>query len=141
MKKSIAIIVAAAMLVMLFAAPVMACGPYTQGFWKNHTSIWGEEPEVGDCITTGDDFFNSGKTWLQVLETPTEGNAYYILAHQYIAAKLNLLMTTAPGEILAAIGQAADILGDATGDMLAEGDRAEAIMCAEVLDAWNNSGE
>lgn len=35
-------------------------------------------------------FFNSGKTYYEVLWTPPKGNAYYQLAHQYVAAKLNI---------------------------------------------------
>ena len=34
-------------------------------------------------------FFLSGQTYYQVLWTPPQGNAYYNLAHQYIAAKMN----------------------------------------------------
>ena len=67
-------------------APVAACcscDQFTQGYWKNHPDNW-------RCLTdTG--FFYSGQTWLEVLQTPPKGgNAYYILAHQYIAAKLNV---------------------------------------------------
>ena len=37
-------------------------------------------------------FFTSGQTWYQVFWTnPKGGSAYYILAHQYMAAKLNIL--------------------------------------------------
>ena len=61
----------------------------TQGYWKTHSShgpapyddTWG-----GLEDTT---FFLSGQTYYQVLWTPPQGNAYYNLAHQYIAAKMN----------------------------------------------------
>jgi predicted heme/steroid binding protein len=36
-------------------------------------------------------FYSSGKSYYQVLWTAPQGNAYYILAHQYIAARLNIL--------------------------------------------------
>ena len=36
-------------------------------------------------------FFGSGKSYYQVLWTAPQGNAYYILASQYIAAKLSIL--------------------------------------------------
>ena len=32
-----------------------------------------------------------GDTWLDILKTPPRGNAYLILAHQYIAAQLNVI--------------------------------------------------
>jgi hypothetical protein len=46
-------------------------------------------------------FFLSGQSYYQVLWTsPAGGNAYYILAHAYIAAKLNVLNgASMPGDI------------------------------------------
>lgn len=68
----------------------------TFGYWKTH-SIYGPaaHPDLTwDLILpSGPDtaFFSSGKSWLQVLQTnPARGNAYYILAHQWIAAVLNI---------------------------------------------------
>lgn len=70
-------------------APVAACcscDQFTQGYWKNHPD-WPSPP----CGVDYGKFFSSGQTWLEVLQTPPKGgNAYYILAHQYIAAKLNV---------------------------------------------------
>ena len=56
----------------------------SQGYWKNHLDQWptGYEP--------GADFFLSGQSWAQVLETaPQGGSGYYQLAHQYIALVLS----------------------------------------------------
>src|SRR5262249_11109094 len=36
-------------------------------------------------------FFLSGQSWIQVFGTAPAGNAYYILAVQFMAAKLNML--------------------------------------------------
>jgi cysteine-rich repeat protein len=56
----------------------------TQGYWKNHEN-WPSPHEQADT------FFNSGKTWIDILKTPPKGgDAYLILAHQYIAYKLNM---------------------------------------------------
>jgi hypothetical protein len=65
----------------------------TQGYWKTHSS-YGPAPEdpTWTSGSFGPDtlFFSSGKTYYQVMWTsPKGGNAYYILAHQYIAALLN----------------------------------------------------
>jgi hypothetical protein len=49
-------------------------------------------PDVdGDGIIEGPNerFFLSGQTWYQVFWTAPKGNAYYILAKQYMAAVLN----------------------------------------------------
>jgi hypothetical protein len=68
----------------------------TQGYWKTH-SLFGPAPYddgwlaigAGGASTT---FFTSGLTWYQIFWTPPSGgNAYLQLAHQYMAAKLNIL--------------------------------------------------
>jgi hypothetical protein len=76
----------------------------TPGYWKNHTKYSAaERDDTWDKIgPQGEDtpFYLSGKTYLQVLQTPTRGNAYYILAYQFIAAKLNILRgASAPDDV------------------------------------------
>jgi hypothetical protein len=69
----------------------------TQGYWKTHNdSFWGGAPTDPTWDLIGPDaeqtiFFLSGKSYFDVMWTPGGGNAYYILAKQYIAAKLNML--------------------------------------------------
>ena len=82
----------------------------TQGYWKTH-SIYGpaKKADAGWANVGGPDaqFFGSGKTWLQVFNTAPQGNAYYILAHQYMAAKLNVLAgASAPQNVLDALAAA-----------------------------------
>jgi hypothetical protein len=69
---------------------------YTQGYYKNHHDhpAWDLiTPDGGDS----DFFINHWQSWFEVLDTNPGGGqfpskqAYYILAHQYIAAKLNIL--------------------------------------------------
>ncbi|AEV17195.1 hypothetical protein TCCBUS3UF1_21590 [Thermus sp. CCB_US3_UF1] len=65
----------------------------TQGYWKTH-SRYGPAPYDDTWAQIGEDtpFYLSGKGYYQVLWTPPSGgNAYYILAHQFIAARLNIL--------------------------------------------------
>jgi hypothetical protein len=85
---------------------------YTQGYWKTH-SIHGpaSKPDAGwDNVGGPDaDFFTSGKSWLEIFNTPVKGSKYIQLAHQYMAAKLNVLNgTSAPANVLAAIAAAED---------------------------------
>jgi hypothetical protein len=54
------------------------------GYWKTHPLAW-PAPFDPDAI-----FYTSGMRWIEVLRTPPEGDPYYILAHQFIAAGLNL---------------------------------------------------
>ena len=66
----------------------------TQGYWQNHADPGKKQYDVTwDELSDGPEtpFFTSGKTYLEVLETPVAGDKYYILAHQYIAAELNIL--------------------------------------------------
>lgn len=61
----------------------------TLGYWKTHPEDWDDAGDNSPFLTT-DTFFNSGLTYLQILNlSPEGGNAYIILAHQYIAAVLN----------------------------------------------------
>jgi hypothetical protein len=62
----------------------------TQGYWKQHPEMWDDAGDARPFLTT-DDFYNSGVSNLTILRMPPKGgNAYEILAHQYIAALLNL---------------------------------------------------
>jgi hypothetical protein len=67
----------------------------TPGYWKTH-SKYGPAPFDNTWLLlapAGEDspFFDTGKTWYQTLWTPPAGNAYYILAHAYAAAYMNML--------------------------------------------------
>ncbi len=68
----------------------------TQGYWKTHSKYgpashedetWSKvEPDGEDSL-----FFNTGYSWYAILNLAPRRDAYLILAHQYIAAYLNLL--------------------------------------------------
>ncbi|RDZ29524.1 hypothetical protein DX914_10745 [Lysobacter silvisoli] len=81
---------------------------YTQGYWKTH-SKYGPAPYDATWAKIGEDtlFFSSGQTWYMVFKTPPKGgNAYYQLAHQYMAARLNVAAgaSTTP-QVASAIAQ------------------------------------
>ncbi|HET7126212.1 MAG TPA: hypothetical protein VFI26_03820 [Lysobacter sp.] len=92
---------------------------YTQGYWKTHV-VYASKPQFAkkrdntwdliDGAGTLDEaapFYASGMSYIQVMWTAPKGNAYYQLAHQYIAAKLNTLAgaATTP-QVASAIAQA-----------------------------------
>jgi len=65
----------------------------TPGYWKTH-SAYGPAPYDPTWALIGEDtpFFLSGISYYEALWTePKGGNAYYILAPAYIAARLNVL--------------------------------------------------
>jgi hypothetical protein len=65
----------------------------TQGYWKNHDwpvhPIWPPSTLATWPDIVGWKFFDSGMEWPDVLNVEPRGDAYLILAHQYIAAILN----------------------------------------------------
>jgi hypothetical protein len=119
--------------------------PLTQGYWKTHSKYGPAtpaDPTWSKIGASGEDttFFKSGKSYYDVLWTPPQGNAYYILAHQYIAAKLNVLNgagTTA--EVNAAIAAAeAFFTAKSPSDSLTNAERQQVLAWAELLDKYNN---
>jgi len=106
---------------------------YTIGYWKNHPYDW---PVDDLSIYTGHEA-------MMILWTPPRGgNAYLILAHQYIGAELNALNgTSVPDEVLMAWLDAQEILlqykdeGTIPKKSL---DRDLAIDLASMLDDYNN---
>ena len=76
---------------------------YTQGYWKTHAN-YAAKPQFAkkrdatwDLIGADAEntvFYGGDMSYIQVMWMPPKGNAYYQLAHQYIAAKLNTLMGT-----------------------------------------------
>jgi hypothetical protein len=114
-----AILLAVLVAMVLWIAPAFpwAVGtcPLTQGFWKNHPDDW----PANFALTIG------GKTLLEpallnILETaPSGGNAALILAHQLIAAELNIANGSDPGAISGTIADALTLLGASCGMSLA----------------------
>ena len=97
---------------------VLGC-TLTQGYWKTHavfgTKKYDDAWNLIGASKSNTIFYSSGKTYLQVLNTPVQGNAYYQLAHQYIAAKLNSLNgATVPANVQNALTQANTLFGSYT---------------------------
>jgi len=119
----------------------------TQGYWKTHSEYgpapyddtWAMLPAGADTI-----FFLSEQSYYQVLWTsPRRGNAYYILAHQYIAAGMNQLNgADIPTEVLDAYTEATTIFETYTPRDLGSRQNADlrdrAIELASILDDYNN---
>jgi hypothetical protein len=120
----------------------------TVGYWKNHTkysaakrdATWDKiGPQAEDTP-----FYLSGKTYLQVLKTATGGNAYYILAYQYIAAKLNVLRgASAPEDVMNALVESEKLFNQYTPAQIAamkssDPVRQKFISYGSLLDQYNN---
>jgi hypothetical protein len=120
----------------------------TQGYWKTH-SEYGPAPYDDNWANLADGantpFFLSGMSYYEVLWTPPQGNAYFILAHQYIAAELNTLNGAAPDAVTDALAAAEALFQASTPDQVAalrgragKEQRAQFTDLAGVLDDYNS---
>lgn len=118
----------------------------TQGYWKTH-SVEGPAPyddAWGNLGPLQEDtpFFLSGKTWYQAFWTPPAGNVYYVLAHQYMAAKLNVLNgASSTPAVTAALASAETFFSTYTPAQAAAlrgAAKNNASAIAAVLDQYNN---
>jgi hypothetical protein len=120
---------------------------HTWGYWKTHAG-YGPQPMhpawgvLGGPLTP---FFGTTKTYYEILEmSPLGGNAYIILAHQYIATELNGLdpdNPSLPDFVNENMTSAALLLQQYEGDIYIpkdSPDRAIAIYIAGILDDFNN---
>ena len=120
----------------------------TQGYWKTH-SDYGPAPydDTWALLPSGPNtiFFLSGQSWYQVFWTPPAGNAYYNLAHQYMAAMLNILNGADSSSINSTLNQATALFNTYTPGQVASmkgktgnATRAAFLSLAATLDAYNN---
>ena len=106
----------------------------TQGYWKNHVDQWNSTQT----------FFCTGMSWEDVLNTPVGGNPYLDLAHQWIAANLNLNViggtgTLPPWNIASAYYDGSNLLYEyCINQTIASNLQADATNDATVLNNFNN---
>ncbi|MES1240419.1 MAG: hypothetical protein ABUT39_02265 [Acidobacteriota bacterium] len=120
----------------------------TPGYWKTH-SRRGPAPYDDAWALLGaaqenTAFFLSGKTYYQVLWQAPQGNAYYILAHAWIATTLNGLNgATMPPEVLQGWQEATTLLQGWTPAQIgaqkgSQQPRKRFLELAGLLDMYNN---
>jgi hypothetical protein len=114
----------------------------TPGYWKTHSEFgpapydntWAQLPNGASTL-----FYLSGKSYYQVLWTPPQGNAYYILAHAFIAAKLNGLNGADTSAISSQLAWAEAFFTVKTPTtQLSKVQRLEVLTKATILDQYNN---
>jgi hypothetical protein len=112
----------------------------TQGYWKQHPEVWDDAGDGMPFLTT-DPFYNSGVDNLTIMRMPPKGgNAYEILAHQYIAALLNLNGAAAGvAEVDEALAGATDYFTNEVAGIPnpEEPTRSQLIAWAATLDDYN----
>lgn len=138
MKLRVFVLAATIAILMLGAIPMHAqtCPPLTQGYWKNHLSAW----QDGSGMTLGTNFYTNAQL-LSILQTPIRGDASLALAHQLIAANLNIASGTDSTPIQGVLSDANSLIGSG---MIPEGIAPSSPTGqqmendASVLDDFNN---
>lgn len=122
--------------------PVATGCTLTQGYWGTHSSKGPAKYDATWASLENAPFYQSGTTYYGVLQLATKGNAYYMLAHQFIAAKLNILKGAAApaGFNMGAVETFFQTYTPAQIGAMKGGApvRAQAIAWAATLDAYNN---
>ena len=108
---------------------------YTQGYWKNHQEKW----PVGG-LALGTKYYYKSQL-LSIFSQQVKGNGLLALAHQLIAAKLNLANgASAPNVVRIAIAQAESIIGCLVVPPIGYGtlSTSSTSTLVGILDAYNN---
>jgi hypothetical protein len=108
----------------------------TQGWWKTHSNSWAQvlSLQIGSVTYTHAQL-------ISIFNTPAGGNGLIFLAHQLIAAKLNVLFgATPPPSVATAISQADALIGGLVIPPVGAGYLSPASTSAltATLDAFNN---
>jgi hypothetical protein len=106
----------------------------TQGFWKNHPETW-----QATSLLLGTVLYNQSQL-LAIFGTPAGGNGLIFLAHQLIAAKLNIAAGANPAPIAATIAAADALIGGLVVPPVGAGFLSPASTSAltQTLDDFNN---
>lgn len=114
----------------------------TPGYWKTHPNdeAWAWIPGGMGVNTI---LVGTHRTYMEILWTPPRGNAFYILAHAWIAARMNRIAGADPEPVLDLSWYAYDLLDayDGTPHPMSEitgAVRADFINTAAILDQYNN---
>lgn len=120
---------------------------YTQGYWKNHA--WPVHPafppstlETWEADNGWSEFewkfFDTNTEWKAMLSVQPRGDAYYILAHQYIAAILNQQNGAyVPQEVRETLVKAYEYFSKSAAER-ASVSRNDLTTWAGILDRYNN---
>ncbi|HEU4643061.1 MAG TPA: hypothetical protein VFS44_11450 [Gemmatimonadaceae bacterium] len=133
-------------LIEYYHSPVAGGCTYTLGYWKTHSEN-GPAPyddtwaQLSSGASTA--FFLSGQSYYQVFQTAPAGNAYYQLAHQWMAAQLNMLNgASVPSNVASAFTTAQSLFGSYTPAQIgalkgSNGLRQQFISLAGTLGSYN----
>lgn len=119
--------------------------PLTQGYWKNHPEAWINDPATSInpfILKIGSKTYDGTEALIGVLDQPVKGDARIILAHQLIAARLNVENGACPKTV--SLNDLIDIINKAETWLAGQNSKVspsaspEAVAWAETLDKFNN---
>lgn len=112
---------------------------YTQGFWKTHYAASWPAAVVSGGLTLGSVSYTAAELE-SIFNTAPAGNGLIILAHQLIAAKLNIANGADGSAVAAAIAAADTLIGGLVVPPVGGGSLAPAATAAltTTLDNYNN---
>lgn len=107
---------------------------YTQGYWKNHSNMW----PVTQLMLGSVNYTQA--QLLMILDESVVGNGLVSLAHQLIAAKLNIAAGADPSAASAAISAADALIGSLVVPPIGSGflDPSVTSDLTQTLDDYNN---
>ena len=116
------------------SSPMAANCTFTQGYWKNHEDQW---PTAS--LTLGTVSYTAAEL-LAIFGQPAQGNKLTILAHQLIAAKLNILNGADPSAASATIANSDALIGGLVCPPIGAGSLPTnpATTYSNLLDDYNN---
>ena len=110
----------------------------TQGYWKTHNK-YATQPSLKLNWPLSESTLLCGQTWLDIIKTnPSGGDAWLILAHQYIAAKLNVASGASSGTVIDQIISNSSALLSNNCSTVPESLRQQALEYGLLLDSYNN---
>lgn len=116
--------------------------PKTQGYWKTHSKYGPAAKPDSTWDSVGGPnakFFNTGKTWLEMFNTPPKGDATIILAVQYMAATLSLYSGVDGSYVKDELESARKFFESyKPGAYIEAKKRDELLYLADILDKFNN---
>ena len=110
--------------------------PRSVGYWKTH-NIYATVPALRDPWPIVEDVELCDRTFFEIVNTPPEGDAWLILAQQWIVALLNAMNgCELPPDVYQALWDSEELLWDSCGS-IDPSEREEAIGLAELFTAYN----
>jgi hypothetical protein len=88
---------------------VTECTVRGQGYWEHHPLDW---PEIGAGLALGNRVYTAAELMSILEQNPVAGNGLIALAHQMIAARLNIANGEDGSSIAAALAAADALIGD-----------------------------